>query len=108
MKANSKALKLRLLNRVQMLPWCGCWIWMGAVSTNGYGHIGNTTIHRHSYELFKGPIPANYEVAHIYTCASRACVNPEHLIAMTRAEHMKYDHDHKFKLLAQLKRSQQC
>lgn len=24
---------------VEMLPWCGCWIFLGATNTSGYGRV---------------------------------------------------------------------
>lgn len=43
------------------------------------------TIHRAVFELLNGLIPAGLEVGQ--TCLVRACCNPSHLVAATRAEH---------------------
>ena len=40
-----------------------------------------------AFELFKGPVPGGHVVHHI--CENPHCVNPAHLKALTRGEHMK-------------------
>jgi len=60
-----------------------CWLWTGATLINGYGRIkvdGKTIyVHRLSYELNVGPIPAGQFVCH--KCDVRNCVRPDHLFA---------------------------
>jgi hypothetical protein len=67
----------------------GCWLWMGTISTEGYGLIhadGRLTLaHRLSYEFHVGPIPEGLALHHV--CVVSHCVNPEHLQPVTRAEH---------------------
>ena len=65
-----------------------CWIWEGAVGSDGYGRVrrkGATfSVHRYSYELFKGPVPEELCVMH--RCDVPLCVNPTHLCLGTKAD----------------------
>lgn len=70
----------------------GCWIWTAWRNNQGYGTIGispalsggpkQVYAHRLSYEMHKGPIPPGLVIDHI--CNNPACVNPEHLQAITQ------------------------
>lgn len=64
----------------------GCWWWMGAKDTNGYGSVSWQGIqmlaHRVSYALAKGPIPTGLVIDHL--CRNKACINPEHLEAVSQ------------------------
>lgn len=69
-------------------PISGCWLWIGAIATNGYGRVGIRgkicQAHRVYWERVHGPVPAGLELDHL--CRRRACVNPAHLEAVTRSE----------------------
>lgn len=62
-----------------------CWLWLGKLRPDGYGRFGfdNKLVraHRFSYVYCVGPIPAGTELDHL--CRVSACVNPEHLEAVT-------------------------
>lgn len=65
-----------------------CILWTGCFDHGtGYGRLGRRLAHRVAYEEAYGQIPRGLEIHH--TCEVRACVNPAHLIAVTRREHKR-------------------
>ncbi len=72
-----------------------CWIWTGTLTAKGYGRISRSKHNRHrahrwAYEYFKGPIPEGLTIDHL--CSVKACVNPEHLEAVTNEENIARYH----------------
>jgi hypothetical protein len=69
----------------------GCWIWQAKRGRDGYGRFSIQCrwhmAHRISHQLFKGPIPPGLDVDHL--CRVRACVNPDHLEAVTRQVNLR-------------------
>jgi HNH endonuclease len=69
----------------------GCWIWIGAMSSSGYGSFGVRTgrgqsAHRHAYLTLVGPAGPGLDLDHL--CRNRDCVNPDHLEPVTRMENV--------------------
>lgn len=69
----------------------GCWIWQHHIDPrHGYGRTwdGERVIGAHVffYRQYVGVIPEGCDVHH--RCGVRACVNPDHLEALSRRAHM--------------------
>ncbi len=63
----------------------GYWIWQrGLNPVSGYGMASREYAHRKMYRKYKGEIPEGMQIDHL--CRVRACVNPNHLEAVTRSE----------------------
>lgn len=88
-------LRTRLLSRTHRVE--NCLVWQGYINPAGYGEV---YVRRHeggigrkgqlahivSYRLYKGDIPAGLELDHL--CRNRACINPDHLEAVTHQINM--------------------
>lgn len=73
-------------------PNSGCWLWLGAVTTKvAYGKFlvyGKLKLaHRVSWNIYRGQIPDGYEIDH-RVCRNKLCVNPDHMVPCTSAEHL--------------------
>jgi hypothetical protein len=72
----------------ERVPFSECWVWTGHIDRRtGYGTLCRQLVHRFSYELFVGPIPAGLYIDHL--CRNKWCVNPKHLEPVTCAENFR-------------------
>lgn len=83
----------RFIEKIEIIPECGCWIWVGAQDGCCYGMMSSRfgcspiKAHRVAYELFIGAIPRGLLVRH--KCDIPECVNPQHLECGTQKDNMK-------------------
>lgn len=84
-----RTLKDKILQNVSVKD-NGCWIWLGSITNAGYGQMRHGTkmvsVHRTSYEVFKGKVPDGLDIMH--TCDVKRCANPEHLEPGTKTQNM--------------------
>lgn len=91
-----KDLNARLWEKADCSDPGGCWIWMAAVNSKGYGTTSRPPVpgqkgrsprvyaHRLAWEVVNGPIPDGLSIDHI--CHERRCINPAHLRLADAAE----------------------
>lgn len=89
----------RYLSRIAFRPLNdACWLWLGATSPTGYGHLRdrgiNFNVHTVLKELVDGPCPDGLERDHVChnrdgecpggnSCVHRRCVRPSHIEYVT-------------------------
>jgi hypothetical protein len=72
-----------LFERIRRSPTGnGCWFWVGALATNGYGRIWtegtSRYAHRVVFELAHGVVLDSHQVL-AHRCDEASCVRPDHL-----------------------------
>ncbi|MFI6681910.1 HNH endonuclease signature motif containing protein [Kribbella sp. NPDC050470] len=81
----------RIARSIRVDPESGCWLWLDAVDTSGYGILrfrgAYWKAHRLSYSVHVGPIPDGLVIDHL--CRVRRCVNPEHMVTVTSRENTR-------------------
>lgn len=79
--------RFRAMTVVDIETWCH--IWTGTIR-DGYGLFGmdgrTLSAHRVAYAWRNGPVPEGLVLDHL--CCVRACVNPDHLEAVTQRENL--------------------
>ena len=75
------------MNSLQRVDTVDCILCTTGLDPLGYGHKGRALAHRVAYEQANGPIPPKHDIHHL--CENPSCVNPDHLVALTRREHKR-------------------
>lgn len=80
-----------LLSQCVPEPNSGCWIWLKALDSKGYGNlcVGARKFigaHRLAYQLHTGRDCDGLDIDH--RCRVRSCINPLHLEAVSHRENM--------------------
>ena len=83
---NDTRLPRRFWDRVQPTLE-GCWIWLGKLTSDGYGVFERTTAHRYAYQRLVGEFARQLSCDHL--CFERSCVNPEHVDPVTQGENVR-------------------
>lgn len=85
----------RFLQKVDKDGPNGCWLWLGSMNQNGYGHFcvqphKPVGAHRVSLMLFRGiAIVRGHAMTIDHLCRNRRCVNPDHLEYVTQRENTR-------------------
>ena len=88
---------LSFIERIEVDPRTGCWLWRGHRDPRGYGRFSppgrrtsakvSSLAHRWAFERFIGPVPAGLVLDHFY-CDTTSCANPCHVRPATQRENV--------------------
>lgn len=91
MSQHRRPIEERFLEKAIPKPNSGCWLWLGALDKDGYGHIclGGASsspigAHRAALLIAGREIPVGMSVLH--HCDVPSCVNPDHLYIGTQKD----------------------
>lgn len=86
--ASVRAAEGRIRAKISPEPMSGCWLWLGSLTTSGYGEVKidrrARLAHRVVWTLERGAIPLGGDLLH--SCNQATCVNPAHLRVGTQAD----------------------
>jgi hypothetical protein len=82
----------RFEEKIERVPECGCWIWMGAIDKQGYGAFGingkNLKAHRVSWMFHHGNMPPK-DKGVLHRCDIPLCVSPHHFFLGTQLDNIR-------------------
>ena len=85
----------RVLDKVDVDPDSGCWVFTGNKTMWGYGAIAvgrsMKAVHRVVYAALVGPLVDGMHIDHL--CSNRACCNPTHLAQVTAKENVRRSYE---------------
>lgn len=93
-------------NKIEIDVENGCHNWIGLTNGSGYGRVHTTMYkrpgmkpaHRVSFHLANPQVDIRNLVVH-HKCYNKACVNPEHLEAITHSANIQDGHRHREQLI---------